>query len=375
MLQWAGGPDFPPVFFREEFSAPALIRRYIGGSMAIIPPRPIGKTRLSPEALKSDLRTMVKFGPCGLGERAVYLNSFFIDRRYYVTYPDIRRIFKRIAMSKGGFTGKGAFGSIPYLVVLFRDGTERQFIFRFEEEVDKLLNRIKRTHPEIPTLSEAGEKRVAEERAKEEARYLKELSPEAENAILHLRSAKAWLEEEPEISDGLAYAARQKRVIDRMNPTYRWAAAAIFLLAAGAFVFGVISLLRHEGFAAYFVLFGIAFMFYTMSSQVLPTGRNNKRYANEQWQKALGASADRISCYGDGDFPVPAQYAHPAALDRMIRVIREGRARSVEEAWKIMKDELKAVNSDVTVSQTEYDEIVTIKPMFLLCGYEDISSD
>ena len=40
-----------------------------------------------------------------------------------------------------------------------------------------------------------------------------------------------------------------------------------------------------------------------------------------------------------------------------------------------MKDELKAVNSDVTVSQTEYDEIVTIKPMFLLCGYEDIISD
>ena len=343
--------------------------------MALITPRPIGKNRLSPEALKGDLRTMVKYGPCGLGEIAVYLNSFFIDRRYYATYPDIKRIFKRVAMSKGGFTGKGAFGSIPYLVVLFRDGTERQFIFRFEEEVDKLLNRIRRTHPEIPTLSEAGEKKMAEERAKEEARYLKELSPEAENAVLHLRSAKAWLEKEPEISDDLAYAARQKRVMDRMNPTYRWAAAAIFLLAAGVFGFGVISLLRHEGFAVYFVLFGIAFMFYTMSSQVLPTGRNNKRYANEQWQKALGASADRISGYGDGLFPVPAQYAHPATIDRMIRVIREGRARSAEEAWKVMKDELKAINSDVTVSRTEYDEIVAIKPMFLLCGYEDIISD
>ena len=230
-------------------------------------------------------------------------------------------------------------------------------------------------HPEIPTLSEAGEKRVAEERAKEEARYLKELSPEAENAVLRLRSARAWLVKEPEISDDLAYAARQKRVMDRMNTTYRWAAAAIFLLAAGAFVFGVISLLRHEGFAVYFVLFGIAFMFYTMSSQVLPTGRNNKRYANEQWQKALGASADHISGYRDGIFPVPAQYAHPATLDRMIRVIREGRAQTAEEAWKVMKSELKAINSDVTVSRTEYDEIVTIKPMFLLCGYEDIISD
>lgn len=343
--------------------------------MFLITPRPVGKTVLSPEALKADLRTMKKYGPCGLGEKAVYLNSFFIDRRYYVTYPDISRIFKRVAMSKGGFTGKGAFGSIPYLVVLFRDGRERQFIFRFEEEVDRLLNNVRRAHPGIPTLSEAGEKRVAEERAKEEARYLKELSPEAENAVRNLRSAKAWLEEEPEIPDDLAYAARQKRIMDRMNPTYRWAAAAIFLLAAGAFAFGIISLFRREGFAVYFVLFGIAFMFYTMSSQVLPTGRNNKRYANEQWQKALHASGDRISGYGDEAFPVPAQYAHPATLERMIRVIREGRARSEEEAWKIMKDELKAINSDVTVSRTEYDEIVAIKPMFLLCGYEDIIQD
>ena len=65
--------------------------------MALITPRPIGKTRLSPEVLKGDLRTMVKYGPCGLGEKAAYLNSFFIDRRYYVTYPDIKRIFKRVA--------------------------------------------------------------------------------------------------------------------------------------------------------------------------------------------------------------------------------------------------------------------------------------
>ena len=58
----------------------------------------------------------------------------------------------------------------------------------------------------------------------------------------------------------------------------------------------------------------------------------------------------------------------------MIRVIREGRAQSVQEAWEVMKADLKAINSDVTVSQTEYDEIVAIKPMFLLCGYEDTIS-
>ena len=343
--------------------------------MALLTPLPIGNMKLSREDLREDMRSMTKYGPCGLGEKAVYVSSFFIDRRYYVTYPDVRRIFKRVAMSKGGFSGKGAFGSIPYLVVLLSDGTERESIFRYEDDVDRLLNRIRRTHPEIPTLSEDGERRVAEEKAKEEARYLKELTPEASEALKDLRHAKAYLEEKPEVSDELAYAARKKRTIDRMNPTYRYAAVAIFLLALGAFLFGIISLMRHDGFAVYFVLFGIAFMFYTMSSQVLPTGRNNKRYAEELWKSAVGASKEYTGKYSEnGAFPVPAQYAHPFTFDRMIRVIREGKARSVKESWEVMKAELKAINSDVTVTQTEYDEIITIKPMFLLCGYEDVLS-
>ena len=55
----------------------------------------------------------------------------------------------------------------------------------------------------------------------------------------------------------------------------------------------------------------------------------------------------------------------------MIRVIREGKAESVGMAYEVMKEELRAINNQVTVSQTEYDEIVAIKPMFLLCGYRD----
>ena len=41
------------------------------------------------------------------------------------------------------------------------------------------------------------------------------------------------------------------------------------------------------------------------------------------------------------------------------------------DAWRVMKEELKAINASVTVSQTEYDEITAIKPMFLICDYED----
>ena len=31
---------------------------------------------------------------------------------------------------------------------------------------------------------------------------------------------------------------------------------------------------------------------------------------------------------------------------------------------------MKALNKDVTVSQKEYDEVVEVKPLFLLCSYE-----
>ena len=70
------------------------------------------------------------------------------------------------------------------------------------------------------------------------------------------------------------------------------------------------------------------------------------------------------------DFPLPARYAHPAVLTRMIRVLREGRAQSIEEALTVVKADLKALNADVQVSQEEYDEVVAIKPMFLVSDYE-----
>ena len=43
-----------------------------------------GNTTLPPEVLKADKKSCKRYGPCGVGEQALYLNSFFIDRRYYV---------------------------------------------------------------------------------------------------------------------------------------------------------------------------------------------------------------------------------------------------------------------------------------------------
>ena len=365
-------------------------------------PVAIAEHKMTAEDLRRDSRNCVRTGPCGIGEKAVYLNSFFVDRRYYVMWQDIGRVFKRVAMSRGGFTGKGVFGSIPYLVVLLKDGTERQCNFKYEDEVDLFLSLVRSRHPEIPTMSEKAQARMEEERAREEARYVKDLTPQAQASMEELRRARAYLDREPEIPAFLSVTAKEKRITDRMNPWYRYAALAIFLLAVGSVLFGIYAVIRQEGYAVYFVLFGMAFIFYTMSAQVLPTGRNNRRYADGRWQKALRQSGEYISRYGDtgaapsavsgspaapvsgtggrpdsaaagavSAFPLPAQYAHPATIDRMIRVIREGRAQTVEEAYEVMKKDLQAINSDVTVPQIEYDEIVAIKPMFLLCGYRE----
>ena len=365
-------------------------------------PAAIAEHKMTAEDLRRDSRNCVRTGPCGIGEKAVYLNSFFVDRRYYVMWQDIGRVFKRVAMSRGGFTGKGVFGSIPYLVVLLKDGTERQCNFKYEDEVDLFLSLVRSRHPEIPTMSEKAQARMEEERAREEARYVKDLTPQAQESMEELRRARAYLDREPEIPAFLSVTAKEKRITDRMNPWYRYAALAIFLLAVGSVLFGIYAVIRQEGYAVYFVLFGMAFIFYTMSAQVLPTGRNNRRYADGRWQEALQKSGEYISAYaGNGAarsaasdhvcapvskadsrtdpsaasapsaFPLPAQYAHPATIDRMIRVIREGRAQTIAEAYEVMKKDLRAINSDVTVPQIEYDEIVAIKPMFLLCGYRE----
>ena len=64
-----------------------------------------------------------------------------------------------------------------------------------------------------------------------------------------------------------------------------------------------------------------------------------------------------------------ARYAHPIVLERMIRSIREGRAKTCEEALEVVKEDLRKLNRSVKVSQEEYDEVVVVKPMFLVSDY------
>ena len=43
---------------------------------------------------------------------------------------------------------------------------------------------------------------------------------------------------------------------------------------------------------------------------------------------------------------------------------------STYEALAVLKNDLRALNSSVAVEQEEYDEVVTIKPMFLVRDYQ-----
>lgn len=333
--------------------------------MSFAPVR-LGNTVLEAETAAADRKSCRRFGPCGVGEKALYLNDLLIDRHFYVGFGSVRRVFKRVAMSQGGFSGQGAFGAIPYLVVQYDGGKEKQCTFKREEDVDAMLAYIGEVHPEIPTLSVGGEQRLEQKAKEEAARYLSELTSDAQSAKEELEKAQKFLSGYPELTDRLSKAARAKRVNQHTNPAYRWVALAIVLAGAAALVYGIISWRNGGDFGMYFALFGFAAIFFFSGAHVLPTAKNNKKAVARAWEEAQANLAHVLP----DDFPLPARYAHPVVLTRMIRILREGRAQSADEALEVLKSDLKALNADVQVSQEEYDEVVAIKSMFLLSDYQ-----
>ena len=280
----------------------------------IFKPAQLGREALDRDVLVKDRKSCKRFGPCGVGEKALYLSSFYLNCRYYLPYGGITRVFKRVAMSKGGYSHKGVFASIPYLVVEYDGGQEKQCTYKYEEQVDQLLTCLKRVRPEIKQVSAAAEARLAE---KERAAAPKpELTQEALDTLKTLKEAEAVLEKRPDLYLELSKSARQKRQL---------------LLTAGQ---------RRNG---------------AVKPKEQPVLDRADR-AKEEMARFLS---------GYNPFPLPACYAHPIVLRRMERCIEEGRAITPDEALEVVKADLKALNSSVEVSQEEHDEVVAIKAMFL----------
>ena len=335
----------------------------------MIRPQRLGKDTLPENELKEDKKSCHKFGPCGVGQKAIYLNSFYIDRQYYVPMKSVKRVFKRIAMSKGGFTGRGVFATLPYLVVEFDDGRQKQCNFKHEEDVDRILAYIEDNFPNIPLHSEAAEQKLREkERNLEKKRLAGNISDTARNNISILDNAIKYLHKDSDLYLNLSQSAKKKRVYDRSNPAYKWVALAITIIGLGAFLYGVYSVITHAGFGIYFLLFGLAAIFLFSGASVLPTSKNNKHYIEKQLVRSIDDMQRYIKTYPD--FPVPAHYAHPVVLKRMQDILKDKRAETMSEALEVLKNDLKALNSSVVVEQEEYDEIVAIKPMFLVMDYK-----
>lgn len=335
----------------------------------MIRPQRLGKDTLPENELKEDKKSCHKFGPCGVGQKAIYLNSFYIDRQYYVPMKSVKRVFKRIAMSKGGFTGRGVFATLPYLVVEFDDGRQKQCNFKHEEDVDRILAYIEDNFPDIPLHSEAAEQKLREkERNLEKKRLAGNISDTARNNISILDNAIKYLHKDSDLYLNLSQSAKKKRVYDRSNPAYKWVALAITIIGLGAFFYGVYSVITHAGFGIYFLLFGLAAIFLFSGASVLPTSKNNKHYIEKQLVRSIDNMQRYIKTYPD--FPVPAYYAHPVVLKRMQDILKDKRAETMSEALEVLKNDLKALNSSVVVEQEEYDEIVAIKPMFLVMDYK-----
>ena len=316
----------------------------------IFKPAQLGMAKLDPQELEADKKACRKIGPCGVGKKALYLNSFYIDRRYYLPYSSITRVFKRVAMSSGGFSGKGVFASMAYLVVEY-DGAKEQ--------------------PQLHLLSAAGEQALEKKAAEKAARKLPELSEDAQHSLTVLRRAKEYLDAKPELSAELSAAQRRKRAQLQSKPVYRYVALAIFVLGVAAAAYGLYSVFSHTGsYGIYFALFGFAAIFLFSSYNMLPTAHNNNNAIMKRADKAEAAMAEYVKHYPHGAFPVKSWYAHPIVLKQMMDAVEEGRAVTVPEALDTVKARLKSLNADVQVEQEEYDEVVVIKALFLNHDYQ-----
>ena len=337
----------------------------------IFRPAQLGMAKLDRLELEQDKKACRKIGPCGVGKKALYLNSFYIDRRYYLPSGSISRVFKRVAMSSGGFTGKGMFASMAYLVVEYDGGKQKQCNFKDERDVDKLLEVLAKEQPQIPLLSEAGEQALQKKEAEKAARKLPELTDEAKHSISMLKKAKEYLEEKPELAEELSAAERRKRAQLQSKPVYRYVALAIFVFGIVSAAYGLYAVTNHVGnYGIYFALFGFAAIFLFSSYNMLPTARNNNNTIMKRADKAEAAMAEYVKHYPNGAFPVPSCYAHPIVLKQMTDAIEEGRAVTVPEALDAVEKRLQALNADVQVEQEEYDEVVVIKAMFLNHDYQ-----
>lgn len=330
---------------------------------------PLSHGKLTPAILKKDKRESLKIGKIGIGEKAIYLNSYFIDRMYYIPFSNVTRVYKRVAMSKGGYSGKGLFASIPYIVVEYDGGKEKQCNCKYEDRADQILNEVGKRYPDIPLISRKAKEKMEADAAMEKKRYKTELSETARKSIERLEDAEKRLLKQKELYERLAVTAKTKRMAVNTGPYYKYLKYLMLGGSLFAALLGVFAVNAGYRFETYFVFFAFALMFFFFSLKIRPTGVRNEEEADREFAEAVEKMRPSLTGLGLTENEVPAHYLHPFTLRRMVRLIKEGQAETPEEALFVLKEELRKTNSSVTVSARDYEEIVAIKPMFLCMDY------
>jgi len=105
----------------------------------LIAPRPLSSLSFSREELEADRKAARPFDRCALGKRALYVGGLGLSGIYYIPLARIRRVYKRLAVSRGFYEGK-VYGTLCYLVILYDDGREKVCRFTREEDLNDLLS-------------------------------------------------------------------------------------------------------------------------------------------------------------------------------------------------------------------------------------------
>lgn len=330
-------------------------------------PQALSEVTLAPEELREDRRKCKKYDQCGLGAKAIYVGGALTPRRYYVPYSQVTHVYKRVAVSKG--SGKAFLTPILYLVVRYDKGKEKQCSFRYLNEADEMLTELEHTHPEISLKkprSEEAERQNEEKRRKLDAVVLE---GDAARAVRKLEEAKEILDKRPALAQELIARARIKRSCDLIRPMWQILAGVILIAGLGCIV-GAVAGLRFglsKMTTIMLILIGAAAVFLMLNSRILPTPGRNRRTANREWEKALSNMQHHINSYPG--YPLPACYSHPIVCDRMIRILKEQRASDLDGALQVLKEDLKGMDHTVQLEKRDYEEVIRIKPLFLVEDY------
>ncbi len=329
--------------------------------------KPLGTAQLDPQELKADRKTIKRYDQCGLGAKAAYVPSKMTPRKFYIPYDNLERVFKRVAVSPG--SGKAFLTPVLYLVFLYDGGQEKQVYFKYLKDADELFNQLEREHPEIPLVSASEEAKINRELENEASIQNVVLDRPQAAAVRDLENAEELLSMRPALYKELAGAARLKRSMDLIKPAYQVLAVLLVLAGLGCLGAGAALMMTagKSSLSIILMLAGIALVFVMINSGILPAPKKNKGYANKEYQRTLENM--RRSLKRAPDFPVPAEYAHPFTLRRMVRLIKLGRATNTAEALEELKKDLKAANSEVALKGEEYKQVIAIKPLFTVNEY------